>query len=257
MKKIEPSGAFERAMWDALRDDFSDVPEEAEIDHDFSPTFEQKIDRLCRSTQKRTWRYVNTTAKRVLIAAVLFVLLAMTVVATVPALREGLIKIFTHDTGVAYTFEFTEEDLARAPESIETVFLPTYIPEGYEYIGGDIAESISQVNYSDNYYLISYKQFAIWDMDPITNDDPSIPTVLGIDSEGAVTEDLVVNGYEVRAIHYDPEEEANPTVYLWTDQQYLYYLGIQNTAEYGLDEFSKIQASLVGRPITDYIEPLE
>ena len=256
MKRMEASSEFQRALMEAQKEEFSGVPQEDELDVSFSPEFEKNMERLCRGTQRKTWRLVNTTAKRVLIAAILVVLLAMTVVAAVPALREGLIRFFTHDSGVFYSFEFSEEDLARAPETIETVYLPTYIPEGYSLIGRvDVDRGSVTADYNDeNNSLIGYSQYALWSDGPIKNLDLDIPTVLGIDSEGAITETIIINGYEVRAIHYDPEEAKNPTIYLWTDHEYLYYLSIQNTVEYGIDEFEKIQGSLIGRPCSEFEE---
>ena len=255
MKRMEASSEFQRALMEAQKEEFSGVPQEDELDVSFSPEFEKNMERLCRGTQRKTWRLVNTTAKRVLIAAILVVLLAMTVVAAVPALREGLIRFFTHDNGVFYSFEFSEEDLARAPETIETVYLPTYIPEGYHLISGPNVDGLlTSVLYQDEneYYAIRYSQYALWSDGPIANVDSNIPTMLGIDSEGAITETAIINGYEVQAIHYNPEEAANPTIYLWTDHEYLYLIEIQNTTEYGFNEFSRIQASLVGSPYSSF-----
>ena len=73
MKQTKTSREFERAMWDSLREEFADVPKEEELDLSFSPEFEQRMDSLCRSTSRKSWKYVNTTAKRVLIAAVLII----------------------------------------------------------------------------------------------------------------------------------------------------------------------------------------
>lgn len=255
MKRPEASEVFRRALLDAQQAEFADVPREDELDLSFSPEFEREMERLQRGTKHRTRRMVNTTAKRVLIAAVLLLLLAMTVVAAVPALREGLIRFFTHDSGVFYSFEFSEEDVAKAPENIETVYLPTYIPEGYQLTIQDITNGVVDIVYSDyDGNIIHYSQYVLWSADPVANSDANITTVLGIDSEGAVTEEFILNGYEVRAIHYDPEEAKNPTIYVWTDHEYFYMLEIQNTAEYGIDEFERIQTSLVGRPYSEFEE---
>lgn len=83
---------FEQALLDATLEEFADIPNnEDDIDVTFSPEFIAKSEKLIQNTQKRTWRYVNTTMKRVALVAIIAALLATTAMA-IPAVREEIIR---------------------------------------------------------------------------------------------------------------------------------------------------------------------
>ena len=74
--------------------------------------------------------------------------------------------------------------------------------------------------------------------------DDNITHVLGVDSEGAETRHEIINGYELMIIRTDPEDPQDPTVYVWTDHEYLFSLLIFNSQQADMAEFAKIQSSI-------------
>lgn len=216
--------AFEKALTDAALSRYETILEADPVPVKFSPAYRRAVADLTRKASRKTWRYVNTAAKRILIAALLLLLLAMTAVAAVPALREGLIRFFMRDIGPAYEFVFTEEDLARAPKQIETHYAPSYVPEGFTIVEEVYNSTKSLVSYLDEAgNVLTFDQHCLWRIEE--GNPPGIATGISIDSEGSVAETAIMQGYEVTLFHiYEVphgNEEIN-TVAVWTDHQYFY-----------------------------------
>ena len=214
---------FEQALLDVSLEEFADIPPEDQLDVQFSAEFERKMAALIRNEQKRSWHLVNTRAKRILLIALLTILLLATTIAAVPALREGLIKFFTHDDGIAYTFTFDETDVARAPKEIEEIHAPSYIPEGYSLVDSLASPTASIMTYvNEAGEIISFTQNVIWSQ-PVEHPElGDVTMIMGLDSENSIAEYIVLDGYEVMEV-LDIQGEG--IVYLWTDHEYIYRLG--------------------------------
>lgn len=204
---------FEQALLDATLEEFSDIPDhEEEIDVIFSKAFVEKSERLIQNMQRKTWRYVNTTTKRIALIAIIVALLATTVMAF-PSIREAIIKFFLHDEGTHYEFSFDPEQAANAPNCIETAYVPSYIPDGYSKSFETINIATVAIGWcnSDN-WEIYYNQAPM-------PDDFKNSTRGGINAEGATTQSIGINGYEVIRI-----EDAEVVSYVWTNNEYMFTL---------------------------------
>lgn len=237
--------AFEKALTDAVLARYQKTIAEDSEPVVLSDSYKQAIEGLTRKTERKTWKYVNKTWKRILIAAILLFLLAGTAVAAVPALREGLIRFFTHDNGVAFTFEFTQEDLDRAPKEIETYYAPSYVPDGFVLVDHSFASDSLDYLYfdaaGDTYY---YSQSVLWQYDIDPNNPDGILSQHTVNSENVIVEDVVLQGYQVKIIHMllpDLGEHEEETVALWTDHQYFYEVGAPNLK---IDEIDTIITSM-------------
>lgn len=102
------------------------------IDYTFSPKFEQKMLRLCRSQRHRSWYWCNTVGKRaaITLAAILIVFSSMM---CVQAVREPVIRFCTvvYDTFVDIFVENAHE--LPSPQEIETVYTIS-APKNYTVI---------------------------------------------------------------------------------------------------------------------------
>ena len=217
MKAIKRS-LFDEAMLDAVLADFSDIPEnEDEIDLEFSPQFLEKSEALVRKTKRRTWRYVNTTAKRILIAAVISVLLATTAMA-IPAVRNAIIRFFVVENGPEYKFAFDPEEIANAPKQIETVYFPTYIPEGYhkEEDFWSISRGWASAAWEDGSHE---SEWIIYTQDCLPESSDPI-AALGLNADDVESEMLTLGNYEVFYVHHLGEAHT----YNWTNGAYFFTL---------------------------------
>ncbi|MGN1308009.1 MAG: DUF4367 domain-containing protein [Faecousia sp.] len=216
MKTIERS-PFDEAMLDAALEDFSDIPEdEDDIDLELSPQCLEKAEALVRKTKRRTWHYVNTTAKRILLVAIISVLLASTAMA-IPAVRNAVLGFFIVDNGPEFKFIFDAELIAAAPKRLETVYFPTYIPEGYHKVEDfeSISRSWVSVAWEDGIHeweWIIYSQECM----------PEAPDSSGynLNADDVETQLLVLGDYEVFYVHHLGEVHT----YNWTNGEYFFYL---------------------------------
>lgn len=203
---------FEQALLDATLEEFADIPEdEDKIDVTFSPAFTAKAEKLVRNTQRKSWRYVNTTMKRVALVAIVAAFLATTAMA-IPAVRQAIIKFFLHDEGTHYTVTFDPEQAKAAPNEIEVVYMPTYIPKGF--IESDkiiIPAAVSASWIGEDGDWISFDQITM-------PDNPENTSWYGINAEGVTTETLYLNGFEIRCIN------DYGRTFVWTDNAYFYNL---------------------------------
>lgn len=225
---------FEQALLDATLEEFSDIPDnEDEIDVVFSLAFLAKSEKLIRNTERKTWRYINTTMKRVALIAVIAALLATTAMAF-PTVRQAIIQFFLQDKGTHYEFSFDPEQAASAPDCIETVYVPTYIPNGYDQAFEAVNIATVAIGWcnSDNWWIY-YNQAPM-------PDDYENATRGGINAEGATTQTIGIDNYEVIRI-----EDAEVISYVWTNNEYMFTLMCEKTIPEEETEkiFSSIQVN--------------
>lgn len=212
---------FEKALLDVTLEEYAEIPEEQTLSISFSPEFDQRIAQITRRISANGNFRTKTVSRRFLLVAVIVIFALLATAAMIPSIREGLIKFFTKDTGVAYTFHFQAEDVATAPKVIESYHSPSYLPEGFVVESDNKGVNLFSLIYKNTCGdTIIYIQTILWEEGkPITGD--SIPTTLVVDSEGAEKRFIVVSGYEVMAIEAVDKENST---YLWTDHQYLYII---------------------------------
>ena len=226
---------FEQALLDATLEEFSDIPDnEEELDVTFSPAFIARSETLIQNMQRKTWRYVNTTMRRLALIAIIAAFLATTVLAF-PAIREAIIRFFLHDEGTHYEFSFGPEQAANAPDCIETVYAPSYVPDGYDKAFETINIATVAIGWcnSDNWWIY-YNQAPM-------PDDYENSTRGGINAEGATTQSIGINGCEVIRI-----EDEEVVFYVWTNNEYMFTLMCEKTIPE--EEMKKIFNSIQADP---------
>ena len=127
MSNKKPLTAFEQAVIDSILVEYQDIPEETELEIDFSTRFQIWSHRLMHKTRNPYWYYVNTTAKKIILVAVILSMLTMTALA-VPAIREAIIDFFFHNHGERYGITFNPEEASTAPNEIEIRYFPINVP---------------------------------------------------------------------------------------------------------------------------------
>lgn len=204
---------FEQALLDATLEEFAEIPDqESEIDMTFSPSFAAKSEMLLQNTQRKRYPSVNATMKRVALVAILAALLLTTAMA-IPAVREEVIHFFIREEGSHLSFSFDPEQAAHTPESIETVRIPTYLPDGYrEETRSTSASSVCAAWRDPHGNAVVYHQL------PVSN-EPGNSDLYGIHANGSRTRILYLNGYKVLSV-----QDGRTISYVWTDHEYFYDL---------------------------------
>lgn len=103
--------------------------------------YENYMNNLIRRSNNPFQRYFNTAGRRVAgIAAAM--LIAFSCSMTVKAVREPVVEFFANIYEKFVEIFFGEDDIAKAPDTIETVYTLGFIPDGYE-IGQFIIDELT------------------------------------------------------------------------------------------------------------------
>ena len=231
MSKKKPLTAFEQAVIDSILVEYQDLPEENELEIDFSTHFQIWSHRLIHKTRNPYWYYVNTTAKKIILVAVILSMLTMTALA-VPAIREAIIDFFFHNQGERYGITFNPEEAATAPDEIEETLFPVYIPRGYSLL-----EMISTPTSCFGFWTDSPGNRICYTQDIIQH-NASSDNWIGIDAENVTRTTQIIGEYLVEIVRYD----ESYCLY-WTDNSYIYSLELPNSIseEVMIEIFSSIR----------------
>ena len=75
-------------------DQFQGIPAEAEIEHTFSQSFQEKNRSITRRSENVAWRFWQTPVKRAALIAILIMVMLVTVACATPAIRNAIINFF-------------------------------------------------------------------------------------------------------------------------------------------------------------------
>lgn len=102
---------------------------EGEID--LGNDYENYMDNLIKRSKKPFQRYFNTAGRRIAgLAAAMLIAFGCSM--TVKAVREPVVEFFANIYEKFVEIIFGEDDIAKAPDTIETVYTLGFIPNGYE-----------------------------------------------------------------------------------------------------------------------------
>ena len=128
---------------------------EGEID--LGDDYENYMDNLIKRSKNPFQRYFNTAGRRVSgIAAAM--LIAFSCSMTVKAVREPVVEFFANIYEKFVEVFFGEDDIAKAPDTIETVYTLGFIPDEYEvdrFIIDDSATSMLWRNAQGDMIVLS------------------------------------------------------------------------------------------------------
>lgn len=207
MKKRTLS-TFEQTLVDCVLEEFKDVPAEDQIDMTFSPAFEAKAQELIRKSERNHWSSGKVFLRKVAIVALISAMLLLTACA-VRLIWENIIEFEFFDDGRGYHFYYDEEDIANAPDYIETVYHPTYIPKGYQEVLRDYGHGLSTIAWmNDEEKYISFLQLVL-------PDDPGLDYRSSFSSTDSETEWITINQCQVLRI-----EDWYSISYVWVTNEY-------------------------------------
>lgn len=173
-----------RAIAEALTTEYTaDLPDSP--DHEFSPAFERKMDKLIKRRSLPFYMLINTAGKRIAGIVIGIIIALSATVISVDALREGFVDFITmvfSDHSVVKPVE-TE----TAPETIEEIYGITADLSGYEIVYENYSNTSVQIDYAKGSTIISFRQY-------------TKNTSVHHNTESAETIAVDINGYE--AIYY-------------------------------------------------------
>lgn len=184
MTKAELKQAFR----EAASYEFRDVPcNDSQIQHTFSPEFEQRIAKLIQKEKSVFWHFVNTASKRA--AAIIIVLVMLfTTACSVKAIREPLVRFLTevHETFTVYFFD------GEKTTAITEKYQISLIPNGFT------EESVFETDTATTVVYKNTQGNTIHFAQAVTED-----TTIFLDTEKADSKAITVAEYEVKLYSQD------------------------------------------------------
>ncbi len=123
----------------------------------FSAQFENKMQKLIERQSKPYYYLINTVGKRVACIVIAALITLTSITFGVKAIREAVIEFFV-ETFEKFSIVGFKEDVSESLEYIETYYIPTYIPEGYELKFDDKLLSYRNIEYESKNNLILFRQ---------------------------------------------------------------------------------------------------
>ena len=200
---------YRECIGEVLLPKYHKILEEASDEHEFSPRFEKRMQKLIRRRKKPYFKMINTVGKRVAVFAVTFLIISMTTVMSVKALREPfldfIMSIFTDHSTVS-TVSQTDKDY---PAAINDKYTITYDLSGFEEVYSNENSIRIRLDYKNNNIMIMFSQIVISEYQAYIN------------TEGVEVEHIDINGYD--AIGF----EDNNGYYnlIWNNGEYIINLG--------------------------------
>ena len=173
----------------------------------YSPKLIKNMNKLLKDRAKPYWGLINTAAKRAVAACLVIVTIAGALMSCRPV-REAVVDFF-QNVYEAYTEFFFGDDVSSgAPEVIEEIHIPTYIPDGYELV------KEAELTGEDFYLLSVWKN----ECEKIIKFHQSVlSSKTNIDTEKTTVE--LSGNIEIAFI-----EKENEIYAFWNDKEYAYYL---------------------------------
>lgn len=200
---------LKRALIKAAERELSELPSDEELSkmYQFTPAFESKMQKLLKKAKQKYVYIFHRPIRRMSIIAAC-VIIILTASFSVEAIRTPIIKfcVTVYEKFSSVIFGIDANDELTLPTTIEMLYAPSYIPDGYTLTDEMNTSHIRELTYSDmDDNEIAFQQYII------------ISTSIKIDTEGVVTEKIFINGIE--GIFYT---NKNVNTVMWHDNQYGY-----------------------------------
>ncbi len=149
----------------------------------FSPMFEKKMRRLIRSRGQTSWDIVKSRRKKAfLTVAIVAMILILSI--SVSSFRYPVAEFIVNVFDIGKNYKISGEGCGNSPETIEHIYIPSYLPEGYtkakQTVSNYVAETIWEN--SDGKKMV-LTQHAIGSTEISIDNDNTVNTTYEIDGK--------------------------------------------------------------------------
>ncbi len=167
--------------------EFSDIPPENEIEHEFSEKYLREKEKLIRKVGTSYWKYVNTVAKRAAVIIVTFII-AFSSLMSVEAVRE---KVLNFVYTVFETFTEVNSNDDESEKGIKLYYDIENIPIGYSQIFVQNTKQIRRSVWSKSNDDITLIQIAVGSSQQFNSENAELTETIINDTPCLVCENEV------------------------------------------------------------------
>lgn len=212
---------FKKAIDEALTQKFIDSVPLIDTPHVFSREFERKMSKLIRLRKKPFYMIINTAGKRAACLIIGILVIAMTTIMSVEALRTAFFNFFIEFFDDYATVHSVETE--NTPENIEDIYDITYDLSDYTIALQDYNNLYRHLIYNNKEYSIDFFQSVK-------------KSGYSINSEKTFISYVTINEYQ--ALYYTDNHNYN--YIMWDNGYYLITIG----SNISKDELIKIAESV-------------
>ena len=195
-----------------------------EMDVVFSKKYQKNIDRMLSGKQKSYPKFLNASWKRV-VASIVVVAMVFGGSMTVKAFREPVVEFFTNVYEKIVEIFFNDDDIAKAPSEIETIYTLGYVPDGYDYDTFYFNEVTTEITWTNGEKQITFSQYILG-------------STTFLDNENANYQYVYIDDIRVAVI-----EKHGKRSLFWNTSEYGFSLSIDN--ELTKEEYETMILSIV------------
>lgn len=187
--------------------------------------YEDKMQKLIAKQKSSYWQYTNTAAKRLLIAAAVLIAILSSAM-TVPAVREPVIEFVITKYEEFSSYFAKDTGNPQFPEEIEKVYMPQYMPDGFELsdtVSHNTANTVIWKNYTTNETIMLVQNLVYLQSN--------------LNTENVQTTEFLID--DLKIVTYSNNGES---VYLWNNHNYSFILMADDSFDFS--EIKKIIISL-------------
>ena len=230
-----------RVMLDVACQEYGDLIDELP-EHDFSPKFEKKMQKLIRRANHPIRHWVIQAAACLLLAALLS---GCAVLAISPEAREAFVGWVREVYETYALYRFIEEEEKNSLFEADIIYQPAYVPSGYQIEHRTVlSNGLVRIIYIND----QINQLAIFTCFPDTG---SSTILVEWDSED-IYKEVYVNG--ISADLYLDADEGDSNVLVWVDKDI--DAGFCISGAFGEEELIKIAESVQVMPRYVFFRPL-
>jgi len=219
------SPQFKQALFDVQNEECERLEAELALEPvHVSPVFERRMQRLIRAERRPYYRFTNTNGKKAVLALAATLILLVTLVFSVSAIREPVVRFFIEVYEKFSQIFYHQQEEEQFPAMLETHYSPSWLPEGYQE---DAAQTVDAITFCEWVYTSETREDILFRQYIITT------STLGIDTEGNETKPITVNGRE--GLFYTNKGVQH---ILWSDGKYGFLL-FGSISEAGLFRMAK------------------
>ena len=200
MKNKKGKDVLKKAFSEYDRIDFENLPDmETEVPDD--EFFENELQKILQKRQRNSWKTFSKHAIGIAAAFMIF-LGSLTVVA------DGIVVSWIsefYETHVKIYFE--DDDVQKAPTTLETIYMPTYIPDGYI-----LKQHLTEIEWAQSTWLNEFENRISLYQNILDNQ-------ITIDTENSNFQTLFVDDLKI-AISFAQDKKS----YFWNTNEYFFSL---------------------------------
>ena len=181
---------------------------ETEDEISYSEEYKRSMKKLFSRSKNPFLRCFNTTLKRASVVAAAF-LLVFSSMMSVSAVREPVIGFFVEVHEYFVRLSFAKDDIEKAPETIEEMYLVTDLPPNSKWLTKFINDKDITTTWANEHVNVTLIQTTL-DSDFFANPDPSY------------IERKKMAGYDTAIFR-----TFSVTIYIWNTDDYAYHLVIK------------------------------